>query len=359
MRVLVLQGPNLNRLGTREPEVYGSTTLGELEDSIDSWADRLGIEVSHFQSNHEGALIEALHNSDHDGIVFNPGGLTHTSRAIADAVASLDQPVVEVHISNIADREPWRAHSVLDGIAARSIYGRGLTGYRDALRHLVNRSRVDFETIPYGPHDQQVGDLRRGRSDLVVLIHGGFWRGEWARDTMESLAIDLADRGVSTWNIEYRRFGAGGGWPGSGHDVKMAIETVPQLDSSSSTDRVTLIGHSAGGYLALWAAGKTDVDAVVTLAPVTNLSKHAMRGSHGSAEARRLIDAGAPTIADPGDTPVKTVHGQGDDQVAIEQSEELAARLGIDVTRVESGHFQLLDPSRDPWNITAETITST
>jgi 3-dehydroquinate dehydratase-2 len=357
MRVLVLQGPNLNRLGAREPEVYGSATLGELERSIDSWAGKLGVEASHFQSNHEGALIEALHASDHDGIVFNPGALTHTSRAIADAVASLTQPVVEVHISNIAEREPWRAHSVLVDVAAWSIYGRGPAGYRDALRHLVNRARVDFETISYGPHDQQVGDLRRGGSDLAVLIHGGFWRGEWARDTMESLAIDLTERGVSTWNIEYRRLGAGGGWPGSGHDVRMAIETVPQLPVPAG--RVTLIGHSAGGYLALWAAGKIDVDLVVALAPVTDLAKHAMRGSHGSPEARQLIDSGAPTLAYPGDTPLTVLHGSYDDQVAIQQSEELAARLGVEVTRVESSHFELLDPSRNPWKNTARAIAGT
>lgn len=357
MRALVLQGPNLNRLGTREPEVYGSTTLAQLEEKIDSWAAKLEIEVSQLQTNDEDTLIRALHDSDHDGIVFNPGAFTHTSRAIADAVAALSRPVVEVHISNIIERETWRAQSVLDGVAAYSIYGRGLTGYRDALRHLVNRARADFDTVFYGPHAQQVGDLRRGdRDHLAVLIHGGFWRSEWARDTMESLAVDLTERGISTWNIEYRRFGAGGGWPGSGHDAKMAIEWTPRL--GLTFDRLTVVGHSAGGYLGLWAAGKTDVDRVIALAPVTDLAKHALAGSHGSAEARKLIDAGAPILADPGETPVSLVHGRDDDQVSVDQSDDLAVRLGVDVSKVEAGHFELLDPAREPWKRMAETLTA-
>lgn len=354
MRVLVLQGPNLNRLGIREPDVYGSATLPELEASIESWATKLDVEVDQLQTNDESALIDAIHDSDHDGIVLNPGALTHTSRAIADAVASITQPVVEVHISNIVEREPWRTHSVLEGVAVASIFGRGLSGYRDALRHLVNRKAVEFETIRYGPHTQQVADLRRGGDDLVILIHGGFWRSEWARDTMESLAVDVARRGLSSLNIEYRRFGAGGGWPASGHDVRMAVESAPRMGFAAG--RVTLVGHSAGGYLALWTAAKCRVDAVVGLAPITNLAKHAIVGSYGSPEARDLLDAGAPTTSSPRDISVTLVHGENDDQVAIKQSEELANRLGIEVVRVDFGHFELLDPVREPWQNVASKL---
>lgn len=349
MRVLVLNGPNLNLLGKREPEVYGEETLRDLEERTSSWGEELGVEVEHFNSNHEGALMEAIHGSNHDGIVFNPGAFTHTSRALADAVSSVEVPVVEVHISNVKEREAWRRQSVLDGVAALSIYGRGLGGYRDALRHLVNRRAFDFVRIPYGPDPQQVGDLRRGGSGLVVLVHGGFWRNEWGSDTMESLAVDLSRRGFNTWNIEYRRIGSRGGWPGSAHDVLMGIEFTSHLGLED--EAVVLIGHSAGAHLAIWAGGRSAIGIrqIIALAPVTDLSRHASSNLFGAKEAQLLLDSGAPPHVTPGGVPTLLIHGEDDQLVPYEQSTGLADQQEIELLSPEGGHFDLLDPSKGHW----------
>jgi 3-dehydroquinate dehydratase-2 len=114
MRVLVLNGPNLNLLGTREPDVYGDTTLADLEKAVGRWGDNLGVETKFAQSNHEGEVVDAIHGTNGiDAIVINPGALTHTSRSIGDAIAAVGIPTVEVHISNIRQREPWRATSLV------------------------------------------------------------------------------------------------------------------------------------------------------------------------------------------------------------------------------------------------------
>lgn len=356
MRVLSINGPNLNMLGTREPEVYGSATLEELESQLSSWGEQLGVEVEHLHSNDESELIDSVHASRHDGIIINPGALTHTSRALSDAISSIAIPVVEVHISNVKEREPWRRTSVLDTVTVKSIYGRGLIGYRDALRHLVNRAAFDFETISYGPHPDQVGDLRRGGSGLVVLVHGGFWRHEWTRDTTESLAVDLAQRGFDTWNIEYRRIGSGGGWPGSAHDVLMAVEFSPQLASGMET--VILLGHSAGAHLGLWAGAhsKVEVRAMVALAPVSDLAAHASSGLFGAPEAQSLLDAGAPKTVSPGQIPTLILHGDEDDHVPLEQSARLADRNTVDLLTVSGGHLDLLDPGKAPWHHVLEWV---
>jgi 3-dehydroquinate dehydratase-2 len=139
MRVLLLHGPNLNLLGTREPEVYGTATLGDLEDRCRRWANGLGIGLDTAQSNHEGELIDALHSAmgHYDAVIFNPGALSHYSYALHDAIAATGLPVVEVHLSDITAREPWRAVSVVSAACAASISGEGAEGYRRALEMLV------------------------------------------------------------------------------------------------------------------------------------------------------------------------------------------------------------------------------
>ncbi len=136
--VLVLNGPNLNRLGAREPEVYGAVTLADLESDL---RERFPETALRFvQSNDEGTLIDALHDADTvetAGIVFNPGGYAHTSVALRDAVASISTPVVEVHISNVYARESFRHHSYISGVAAGVIVGFGMAGYRHAVRHFA------------------------------------------------------------------------------------------------------------------------------------------------------------------------------------------------------------------------------
>jgi 3-dehydroquinate dehydratase II len=138
-RVLVLQGPNLSLLGSREPEIYGHQTLHELQVEIQHWAVELGLEVVHFQSNHEGALIDRLHERDFDAAIVNAGGLTHTSVSLRDALLAVEKPFVEVHLSDPSQREPFRQVNFLSDIAVESIVGQGPRGYRLALETLARR----------------------------------------------------------------------------------------------------------------------------------------------------------------------------------------------------------------------------
>lgn len=139
--VLILNGPNLNLLGTRQPEVYGKTTLADVEALCAAEAARLGLEVQFAQSNHEGALIELIHEarSRHAGIVLNAGAYTHTSIALMDAIASVELPVVEVHLSNIHARESFRHRSYIAPVAIGQICGFGAHGYVLALQALQHR----------------------------------------------------------------------------------------------------------------------------------------------------------------------------------------------------------------------------
>lgn len=135
-KLLLLNGPNLNLLGTREPEVYGAATLADIESAATAQAGAAGATLSCYQSNHEGALIDRIHAAKTDGvdmIVINPGGLTHTSVALRDALAGVAIPFVEVHISNIYQREEFRHHSFLSAIAQGTICGLGTDGYRLAI----------------------------------------------------------------------------------------------------------------------------------------------------------------------------------------------------------------------------------
>lgn len=138
-RVLVLEGPNLNLVGTREPEIYGHDTLEDIHVEIAAWASELGLEVAFFQSNHEGALIDRLHARDFDVAIVNAGGLTHTSVALRDALLGVQRPFWEVHLSDPATREPFRAVNFLHDIAVASIVGQGKRGYLLALEAIAER----------------------------------------------------------------------------------------------------------------------------------------------------------------------------------------------------------------------------
>lgn len=143
MNVLLLNGPNLNLLGTREPQIYGATTLADVEAMLAADAAAAGVGLECFQSNHEGALIDRIHAARGrvDWIVINPGGLTHTSVALRDALAGVAIPFVEVHISNVHKREPFRHHSYLSDVAEGVIAGLGVYGYRAALAFIVAKRR--------------------------------------------------------------------------------------------------------------------------------------------------------------------------------------------------------------------------
>jgi 3-dehydroquinate dehydratase-2 len=141
MNVLVLHGPNLNLLGEREPEIYGRSTLQDIYELLEEEATKFGVELKFCQSNHEGVLIDRLHEDRHwmDALIMNPGALSHYSFALRDAVSAVAKPMVEVHLSDLTKREEFRRHSVFDGLAnVRCIMGRGVQGYVNALRLLVD-----------------------------------------------------------------------------------------------------------------------------------------------------------------------------------------------------------------------------
>lgn len=140
--ILVLQGPNLNLLGTREPEIYGRETLDDIHAGLADVARELGVAIDFFQSNHEGELVDRIHQARREqitGIIINPAAYTHTSVAIRDALAAVDIPTVEVHLSNIHTRESFRHHSYIAPVAIAQICGFGAAGYALALRGLVAR----------------------------------------------------------------------------------------------------------------------------------------------------------------------------------------------------------------------------
>jgi 3-dehydroquinate dehydratase-2 len=147
-KVLLLNGPNLNLLGTREPDTYGSTTLADVETMFRAEAKKLGLQAECFQSNHEGALVDRIHEAGRTfatgsliGVVFNPGAYTHTSVALHDAIRGVAElPVIEVHISNVHQREAFRHHSYVSAAAAGIVIGLGVDGYRLALLGLAHKA---------------------------------------------------------------------------------------------------------------------------------------------------------------------------------------------------------------------------
>jgi 3-dehydroquinate dehydratase-2 len=151
MRILLLNGPNLGRLGQRQPEVYGTTTLAQVESAARAHAGSLGHSLEAFQSNHEGALIDRLEQRDYDAVIINPGALTHTSYALHDALIGAERPSVEIHISDISSREPWRRVSVIEPVVSHRIMGRGWRGYLEAIDVLDADARASQAPASEGP----------------------------------------------------------------------------------------------------------------------------------------------------------------------------------------------------------------
>ena len=142
MHILVINGPNMNMLGIRQPEIYGRATYADLQKMIREEADQLGVEVCFFQSNHEGALVDAIQQAYFDkvdGIIINPAAYTHTSVAILDALKAVSIPAVEVHISDISQREAFRQLSYPGMYCEKSIKGHGFAGYREAIQYLAEK----------------------------------------------------------------------------------------------------------------------------------------------------------------------------------------------------------------------------
>lgn len=198
-----------------------------------------------------------------------------------------------------------------------------------------------FETIPYGDDPDQVVDVRRGGARTAILVHGGFWRPAFPRTTTSALAVDLALRGWTTWNVEYRRTGL----EDTLADVRAALELIGPA---------TAIGHSAGGHLVLWAAAEGLVERAVSLAGVTDLAR-AARERIGDGAAIEFAGPEPPAHADPMRrlplrAPTLLVHGTDDDRVPVDYSCAFAAASGADLVELAgTGHFEPIDPRSSAW----------
>ncbi|CAN5753924.1 hypothetical protein BH23ACT5_BH23ACT5_22740 [soil metagenome] len=365
LEVLCINGPNLDRLGHRDPSVYGSTTLAQLEEKMRVWGDELDIGVRCLQSSHEGDLVQALNELEGiDGIVINPGALTHTSRALHDAVESCGVPAVEIHISNVRARERWRRRSLLAPVVVASIFGRGVGGYRAALSTLSHRRRWPVEMVRYGPHPDQVVDVRRaaGEQGVAVLVHGGFWLDVWGRDIVEGWAVALAEAGISTACIEYRRLRSGGGGLATVSDAADAIGLVAWL---FGTTPLVVVGHSAGAHLAVAAATRAsaDLSGLVGVGGIYDLETPDVSGLGGGAVAAFKAWGGASaTTAAPDFPPLALLHGSDDEVVPASQSAAYAEAMtaaGHEVAFHELdgiAHFDFLDTRSPAWETTRSEV---
>ncbi|NOY55486.1 MAG: alpha/beta hydrolase [Actinobacteria bacterium] len=239
------------------------------------------------------------------------------------------------------------------------------------MRHLVFAHRVPPKVLAYGERPDQVGDLRLpegpGPHPIAVLVHGGFWRRQWTRDLMDGLAADLTKRGFATWNIEYRRVGEGGGWPATVLDVARGIDHVALLDAAIDRTRVVVIGHSAGGHLALASSARTDAVTpalLVSLAGITDLAA-ALRDGLGSgavatfmgdATSQTAVAQASPAAMLPLGIRQLVVHGTDDDDVPVDYGRryvDSARAAGEDVRYLELasvGHASLIDEQSPHWS---------
>jgi len=229
----------------------------------------------------------------------------------------------------------------------------------------------------YGGHRSQVAELSLpdgpGPHPVVVLVHGGCWRQRYDRHLMDALAADLAARGWAAWNVEYRRVGlrAGGGWPETGADVAAAIDHLAELDTPLDLARAAAVGHSAGGHLALWAAGRDDarvpLAALVGQAAISDLEAASTQGVCGGmveqlvgGSPKRMPEryrAASPARRLPLRVPALLVHGDRDDTVPVQMSRDFAAAAGCDLAELAGdGHYEHLEPGSRAWATVVEWL---
>lgn len=248
-------------------------------------------------------------------------------------------------------------------------------------------------TVRYGPHRSQRADLNLpagpGPHPVMALLHGGSWRAHYGKRVMRGLVGDLCARGWATWNVEYRRVGDGGGWPQTFLDVAAAIDHLPELDAPLDLERVSLLGHSAGGHLALWAAGRGAIAAdmpghlagppplalrrVIALAAVAELSKMAARVPDGAVvalmggapeEFPQRYQASDPILLLPTGVPALLVHGTDDATVSIEYSRDYASAAReagdevelIEISGPDGGHRSHIDPRGRAWRAVTDWL---
>jgi acetyl esterase/lipase len=362
MRILALAGPGV-------------------DDRSPAFGAKVGLEV---ELRREDARTALQSMAGAEAVLMAPGADAFGDATLAAAVAGAGVPVVAVDPGNLRKKiDP--AASPVGRACARVIYGRGddTAGY--ALTHLALRSRGTWSTIAYGEGPDQVGDLwmppaeqTPGPVPVVVLLHGGFWYHAWERDLMDGVAADLAGRGVAAWNLEYRRVGAGGGWPATGVDVADGLDHLAALGAGAGLDpeRVVVVGHSAGAQLALRIAARREAAVrprlVVGLASICDLVAARRRAVGGRSVDHFVGTAHSPKAAlrdaSPAEhlplgTPQLLAHAEDDRQVPAAQSRRhvaAARRAGDKVEFLEvpsGGHFVLINPASPAWADVARRIT--
>jgi acetyl esterase/lipase len=364
MRILALPGPGV-------------------DDRSPAFGAKVGLEVELRPEDPRTALRSP---GGADAVLMAPGVEGFTDGTLAEAVAGAGIPVVAVDPGNLRKKiDP--AATPVGRACARVIYGRGNDTAGYALTHLsfTNRDRGTWSTIAYGEGPDQVGDLwmppaeqRSGPVPVAVLLHGGFWYHAWERDLMDGVAADLAGRGMAAWNLEYRRVGAGGGWPATGVDVADGLDHLAAMAAGAGLDpeRVVLVGHSAGAQLALRITARREAAVrprlVVGLASICDLVAarrravggrsvdHLVATAHNRKEALR--DA-SPAEHLPLGTPQLLAHAEDDRHVPAAQSRRhvaVARKAGDEAELLEvasGGHFVLINPESTAWAGVAGRIT--
>lgn len=356
-RVLVLEGPGLD---------------GRCRD----WGAQAGLDIDLRAVDLRSALTGP---GPAEAVVFAPGVGGFDSPAVAAMVAGAEVPVVAVECGNLRKHGVDPAGSAVGRVSARVLYGRGPDTARFALEHLAWRAArpaATIATVAYGNHPDQIGDLWMpdgpGPHPVAVLAHGGFWYHAWERDLMDGLSVDLAGRGWAAWNVEYRRVGAGGGWPATGEDMAAAIGHLVALAPVQhlDLDRVVLLGHSAGGQLVLWAAAGPAAGQgvrprlVVGLAALADLRAARTRWVGGrsvthllatAADRKAALRDASPRERVPLGVPQILAHAVDDDIVPFAQTAGYAqaaraAGDAVDVLQLPAGgHFGLVDPGSVAW----------
>ena len=386
VRIVVVPGPGLDGV------------------QCSQWANEIGVEVEVRTGDPAAVLgalatghpsISAVAGNGADppgpaGVVIAPGPEGFDAPGLASAVASAAVPVVAVEPGNLRKAAVHPESTRLVAAGASVLYGRGPDTARHALLFVARRHGQALDTLAYGPDPSQEGDLwcpaGGGPHPVAVLFHGGFWYHAWERDLVDGLARDLSRRGIAAWNVEYRRVGAGGGWPATGEDAARATDHLVALAPVYDLDlgRVAVVGHSAGAQLALWVAargrrGQVHPRLVVGLATLADLEAAMTHGIGGGSVARLLGEGaggGARSDADlevalvdasprarlPIGVPQLLAHSAGDAIVPLDQTTSYAAAArtaGDDVTVIEfpgGGHFDLIDPATPAWTAVASDI---
>ncbi len=367
-RIRLLHGPDVP---WHLPTLEGWRAAGEAE-----W----GVNVTLTHCLDEAELLTALASAPGagTGVILAPGSLA-SSPAIQRRAAELAGPaLVWLELEAVAAPPP----DLLVAAGVRTVRGRGVDGRRWALRTLLEQAAWPATTVAYGEGRDQVADLRLPAGDgphpVVVLIHGGAWRVAWERDLMDALGVDLARRGYASWNVEYRRVGEGGGWPTTFEDMAAALDQLAALDARLDLARVVLVGHSAGGHLALWAAARDRLATeapggdprvapalVVSLAGLPDLVDSARLGVYDRAtdglmgglpaELPERYAAASPHLLLPLATPQLLVHGTADllDNVDMNRRYFAQARAAGDPVELlelkGADHFDVIEPRSVAW----------